>query len=77
LTWRDSKAALFLFVPNKDFTNVILKIRSEIKNHPYYLKDAVNHGETSFGFIFHLPQDKSKHVFFEVLAFHFDKLKIE
>jgi hypothetical protein len=77
LTWRDSKVALLIFVTNKDFTNVISTIKLEIKNHPYYLKEAGNHGETSFSYIFHLPQDKSKSVYFEVFAFHFDKLKIE
>lgn len=73
LTWRDSKAALMLFVTNKDFTNVIDTIKKEIQNHPYYLKSAGTRGETSFSFHFHLPQDKDKIVFLEVIAFHYDK----
>lgn len=73
LTWRDSKAALMLFVTNKDFTNVIEIIRNETAKHPYFLKSTGIRGETSLSFHFHLPQDKEKIVFLEIIAFHFDK----
>lgn len=73
LTWRDSKAALMLFVTNKDFTNVIDTIKKETPNHPYFLKSIGTRGETSFSFHFHLPQDKDKVVFLEIIAFHYDK----
>lgn len=73
LTWRDSKAALMLFVTNKDFTNVIDTIKKEASNHPYFVKSNGTRGETSFSFHFHLPQDKDKIVFFEIIAFHYDK----
>jgi hypothetical protein len=76
LTWRDSKAAVLLFVTNKDFTNVLQTIMTEIKNHPYYVKENGTRGETSFSYIFHLPQDENKAVYFEVIAFHYDKIKI-
>lgn len=73
LTWRDSKAALMLFVTNKDFTNVIDNIKKEATKHPYFLKSVGTRGETSFSFYFHLPQDKDKTVFLEIIAFHYDK----
>ena len=73
LTWRDSKAALIVFVTNKDFTNVLKTIKSEIKAHPYFVKETGVRGESSFSYIFHLPQDNNKHVYFEILAFHYDK----
>jgi hypothetical protein len=73
LTWRDSKAALLLFVKNKDFTNIIDTIKKETSNHPYFLKHTGTRGETSFSFHFRLPQDKDKTVFLEIIAFHFDK----
>jgi hypothetical protein len=72
LTWRDSKAALMLFVKNKDFTNVIDTIKKEAPNHPYFLKSNGKRGETSFSFHFHLPQDNDKVVYLEILAFHYD-----
>lgn len=73
LTWRDSKAALILFVTNKDFTNVIETIKNEAVKHPYFLKLVGNRGETSFSYHFHLPQDRDKTVYFEIIAFHYDK----
>lgn len=73
LTWRDSKAALILFVTNKDFTNVIETIKNEAVKHPYFLKLVGNRGETSFSYHFHLPQYRDKTVYFEIIAFHYDK----
>jgi len=73
LTWRDSKAALLMFVKNKDFSNVLATIRNEVKGHSLFIKESGSRGETSFSFIFCLPQDKSKHVRFEIMAFHYDK----
>ena len=75
LTWRDSKTALLLFVTNRDFTNVIATIKAEVVKHPYFVKSVEQRGETSFSYHFHLPNDKDKIVFFEVIAFHYDKLK--
>lgn len=73
LTWRDSKAALILFVTNKDFSNVLQTIETEIRTHPYFIKEEGKRGETSYSYIFHLPQDINKRVYFEVLSFHYDK----
>lgn len=73
LTWRDSKAALMIFVKNKEFTKVLEKIKSDINKHPYFVKNVGYNGESSFSYIFRLPQDKDKEVYFEVMAFHFDK----
>jgi len=73
LTWRDSKAALILFVTNNDFSSVLQTIKTDIKTHPYFTKEVGHRGESSFSYIFCLPQDKNKPVFFEVLVFHYDK----
>ncbi len=73
LTWRDSKTALMIFVKNKDFTNVLKVIKEEVKQHPYFIKEAGTRGDSSFSYIFRLNQDPNKHVFFEIMAFHYDK----
>lgn len=73
LTWRDSKVAVILFVKNRDFTNVLDMIKAEIKKHQYYVRDNGSRGESSFSYIFKLPQDEHKNVYLEVIAFHFDK----
>lgn len=73
LTWRDSKVALIVFVTNKDFSKVIDVIKEEIKNHDYFTKENGKRGETSYSYIFHLPSDKRKEIFVEIILFHFDK----
>jgi len=73
LTWRDSKTALILFVQNNDFSNVLQTIKEEIKSNPHYVKGNGSRGESSFSYIFNLPQDKDKHILIEIIVFHFDK----
>ena len=73
LTWRDSKAALIMFVKNKDFSNVLTTIKSEAKTHNLFMNEVGSRGESSFSYIFCLPQDKQKQVHFEIMAFHYDK----
>jgi hypothetical protein len=73
LTWRDSKTALIMFVTNKDFTNVIETVKKEINVHPYFSKLVGQRGETSFSYLFHLPQDNQKPVQLEIMLFHYDK----
>jgi len=38
LTWRDSKAAVIIFVPNKDFTSALEIAKGVINEHPNYLE---------------------------------------
>jgi len=71
LTWRDSKVALVFFVTNKEFSKVLATIQESVKKHPYYMRDNGARGESSFSYIFHFPLDKGKHVFTEIMAFHF------
>lgn len=73
LTWRDSKVSLILFITNKEFTKVIETIKSETVKHPYFVEEVGARGETSFSYQFHLPQDKNKKVYLEVMEFHYDK----
>ena len=73
LTWRDSKAALIVFVKNVDFTSVLETIQAAIKTHLYFTRPTGNRGETSFSYTFCLPQDRDKFVYLEVLVFHYDK----
>jgi hypothetical protein len=73
LTWRDSKTALLLFVRNRDFSAVLNSFRKEIKTHPYFSHEAGARGQSSFSYIFRLPQDNQKQVYLEVIAFHYDQ----
>lgn len=71
LTWRDSKAAILLFVKNKDFTKTISVVKTEIEKHPYYKNAKGSRGESSLSFIFGLPHDKDKDVYLEIILFDY------
>ena len=71
LTWRDSKVALIFFVSNNDFTSVIKTVCTEIVKHPYFSSECGGRGESSFSYMFHLPNDKERKVFVEVILLHF------
>lgn len=73
LTWRDSKTALIIFVKNKDITTIVNTIKMDVKEHEYYTSENGNRGDSSLSYIFHLPQDKDKKVYFEIIVFHYDK----
>lgn len=71
LTWRDSKAALLLFVKDKNFSAVISKVRSEAAQSPYFIRPVADRGETSLAFDFHLSTDEQRLVRFAILLFSF------
>ena len=71
LTWRDSKAALLLFVANKDFTAVVEKVRSEAPKNPYFVRHAEDRGETSLAYHFHLANDNARLIKLAILLFAF------
>ncbi|MBZ4042364.1 hypothetical protein [Flavobacterium hibisci] len=73
LTWRDSKTALILFVTNKNFSNVLSTIKNEVINHEYYVSSNGEKGESSFSYVFRLPQDENKKVLLEIIALNYDK----
>jgi hypothetical protein len=72
LTWRDSKVALIIFVENKGFSKVLSTIKTEIVKHKYFIRSNGEHGESSFSYIFRLPQDIEKEVYLELIAFHYN-----
>lgn len=71
LTWRDSKAAVLLFVKNKGFSAVVEKVKAEAAKHPYFVRTSVDRAETSLAFEFHLPNDDKRLVRFAILLFAF------
>lgn len=77
LTWRDSKVAIVMFVTNRNFARVLKVIDSKTLDHPYARRKLGERGESSFSFEFHLAQDEEKTVYLEIMAFHYDKTKID
>ncbi|MBE9100761.1 hypothetical protein [Vacuolonema iberomarrocanum] len=70
LTWRDSKAAVILFVSNKDFTAVLGTLREATSQHTNYLGFVREVGEGWYQYRFHINDDKNREVQLAVQAFH-------
>jgi hypothetical protein len=71
LTWRDSKAALIIFVNNKELSPVLKTIEDETPHHPCFVKSKGKVKEGWFSYELHLPGDQNRHVQVAALVFHF------
>ncbi|MBI3194774.1 MAG: hypothetical protein HYZ34_09970 [Ignavibacteriae bacterium] len=74
LTWRDSKAAIILFVRNKDFSSVIGQIELTTPQHPNFLGFVGNIESTWFNYRFHINGDRNREVKLAIVLFHFPDL---
>ena len=70
LTWRDSKAAVIMFVPNKDFTNAVDVAKSSVNEHSNFIKFVNEKDETWFNYEFHLDGDRNRTVKIAVMLYH-------
>lgn len=70
LTWRDSKAALVMFVINKDFTSVIQTVESVTPTHENFLGFIDKRDDTWLNYRIHFHHDENREVRLAVLLFH-------
>lgn len=70
LTWRDSKAAVAMFVRNKDFMAVLETAKDSIADHENYLGFVNEQEEGWYSYRFHLNGDKNREVKLAVMLFH-------
>lgn len=70
LTWRDSKAAIIIFVRNKDLSSVINMVESETPKHSNFLGFSGKNDETWFDYRVHINKDPNREVKMAVLLFH-------
>lgn len=70
LTWRDSKAAIIMFVPTKQLQPVLDQIQPTAEEHDCWVSTAAATQEGWFNFNFHLPKDSTRGVKLAVLCFH-------
>ncbi len=73
LTWRDSKAAVIMFVPNVDFSSVLEKAKNEISEHLNYVEFINAKGDTWLNYRFHLNDDRNRMVSLAVMFYHTPK----
>lgn len=70
LTWRDSKAAVVMFVANKEFSPVLRTIRDVTSEHPSYTGYVKEEQEGWYQYRFHITDDPNREVQLAVQAFH-------
>lgn len=76
LTWRDSKAAIVLFVKNVDFSTVIQGVREATPKHTNFLSSDGERIEGTWqSYKVHLNRDKGRQVYLTVLLFHYPPSK--
>ena len=71
VTWRDTKTALIVFVKSDGFADIVKKANAAIKKHEYYVRSRGATEETSFSYVFRLPNDKDREINLELMLFHF------
>ena len=70
LTWRDSKAAIIIFVKNKEMSSVLKTVQEVTPQHPNYL-GFVNEQETAwFNYRLHINDDPNREVKLAVMLYH-------
>ncbi|WP_186578031.1 hypothetical protein [Aquibacillus kalidii] len=70
LTWRDSKAAVIMFVDNHDFSSVLEKAKESIKTHRNYIKEDKIHDDTWINYKFHINGDTNKELHLALMMYH-------
>lgn len=71
LTWRDSKAAVIVFVKNADFSSVIQKVKEVTPTHANFVSFDGQKEETFLSYKVSLNGDPDRKLFLTVLLFHF------
>lgn len=70
LTWRDSKAAIVVFVRNKDFSSVLETVKEATLEHRNYLGLISEQEEGWFHYRFCINEDRNREVKVSVMLFH-------
>ncbi|PER97021.1 hypothetical protein [Bacillus cereus] len=75
LTWRDSKAAVIMFVRNKEFSKVLETVEKETFTHANYLGFVDKEDETWFNYRFHIKGDRNREVKLAVMLYHIPDIR--
>jgi hypothetical protein len=70
LVWRDTKAAILLFIRNKDVTAVTDKAIGKIKEHPNHKRSPTHHcGADQYEFTMHAQGDPEREIHLTLIPF--------
>jgi len=70
LTWRDSKAAVVMFVGNKNFSQVLDTAKEVICEHENYLGFVSEQDDSWYHYRFHINDDPNREVKLSLMLFH-------
>lgn len=70
LTWRDSKAAVIIFVKNKEFSSVLETVKQTTPEHSNCLGFVSEQEEGWYHYRFHINEDRNREVKLSVMLFH-------
>jgi hypothetical protein len=71
LTWRDSRAAIFMFVRNKNLGPVLDEIKAAAPQHRCCVATEPEMTEGWYPFTFHMAEDSTRSVRLAIQCFHF------
>lgn len=71
LTWRDTKAALMIFVRDTSMSTAVAGVKDHIASHANYKSTEKAKDETWFNYKFSMPDDPDRDVFLAVQLFDF------
>ncbi|UOX88376.1 hypothetical protein MUY14_42970 [Amycolatopsis sp. FBCC-B4732] len=69
LVWRDTKAAILLFIRNKDVTAVIEKAVQKIEEHPNHKRTGPQRGDEQIDFTMHAQDDPDREIHLALIPF--------
>lgn len=69
LTWRDTKAALLLFIRDRDVTSVIGKAVAAFEAHPNYKRRGATASDERYDFVVHANGDPAREMRIAFLPF--------
>ncbi|WP_371778738.1 hypothetical protein [Streptosporangium subroseum] len=73
LIWRDTKAALLLFIRTASPTDAITQAIPKFREHPNYKRDGQHASEERYDFVFHADGDPNREIKLAFLPFHLPK----
>ena len=72
LTWRETKAALLIFVRDTTMTTAINGVKEYVSSHGNYKSTLTPKGETWFNYKFTMPNDPDREVYLAIQIFDFN-----
>jgi hypothetical protein len=69
LVWRDTKAALLLFIRGGDVTSITKKAIARVREHPNYKRDGTHATEDRHDFVVHANGDPAREIHLALLPF--------